>query len=60
MAINTQIHDRVATPSEDMKEYAFNFGMDNRERAWICTSFDTWERNPFYSGPAMAHPEEEL
>jgi len=50
----------VATPSEAMKEYAFNFGMDNRERAWICTPFDTWERNPFYNGPAMPHPEEEL
>ena len=58
MAINAQIHDHVATYPEAMKEYAYNFGMDHKERAWVLTPWDTWERNPFYSGPAIPHPRE--
>lgn len=41
------------------REYARNVGMDNPDRAWILTDWDTWERNPFYQGPPVPHPEEE-
>lgn len=57
-AFKTEPLPVIATPTEACREYATNFGMDHTERAWICTPFDTWERNPFYHGPAMPHPED--
>lgn len=47
-----------ATMSQAVAEYAANVGQENRERAWILSPFDSWERNPFYNGPAVKHPEE--
>jgi hypothetical protein len=57
--MNEYEEDRLATPSEACKEYARNYGSDHPERAWILTDFDTWERNPFYSGPKVPHPEDD-
>lgn len=53
--------DRCATPSEACREFAYAVGFDNmaagREQpAWILTNWDSWERNPFYTGPAVRHP----
>lgn len=28
-------------------------------QAWICSDRDVWYRNPYYTGPAVPHPEEE-
>jgi len=47
----------LATDRDSCLEYARNAGMDNPDRAWINTPQDTWERNPFYHGPAVPHPE---
>ena len=49
--------DHLATPQEACREYARNVGIEYPDRAWILTHFDTWERNPFYHGPAVPHPE---
>jgi len=49
----------LATPREAMLEHAHNAGMDEPDRCWILTPFDTWERNPFYSGPTEPHPEDD-
>lgn len=55
--------DRLATPDDAMREYAHNVGLD-RHRAgheakpWILTPFDVWMKNPFYTGPAVPHPED--
>lgn len=49
--------DRLATPSEACREFARNVGGEQPERAWILTDYDTWERNPFYYGPSVPHPE---
>jgi hypothetical protein len=51
--------DHIATPSEACKEYARNYGSDHLNQAWILTNWDTWERNPFYSGPPQPHPEDD-
>ena len=51
-------HDELATPADACREYAANVGADHPDRAWILTDFDTWERNPFYHGPAVPHPED--
>jgi len=47
----------LATPTEACREYARNVGMDDPSREWICTHFDTWERNPFYTGVKHVDPE---
>lgn len=38
-------------------EYAREHGRQRPEAAWILSPFDTWERNPAYSGPPVPHPE---
>jgi hypothetical protein len=50
---------RLATEREAVAEYALNVGRESIEDAWILSPFDTWERNPFYSGPAQPHPEDD-
>ena len=45
--------------SASMREYAGNVGSENTEQAWILTPFDTWERNPYYNGPPVRHPEDD-
>jgi hypothetical protein len=51
--------DRVATPADAMREYAYNVGSDPRhaKHAWILTDYDVWIENPHYRGPAQPHPE---
>lgn len=44
--------DRFATPTDACREYARNVGSDRPDRPWILTNYDTWERNPYYRGPA--------
>lgn len=48
----------LATETEACREYARIVGADRSEDAWILTDFDTWEPNPFYTGPAVPHPED--
>ena len=54
-----QEDDRLATPSEAVKEYARNYGSDNPDQEWVLSPFDSWERNPFYRGPRGPHPEDD-
>jgi hypothetical protein len=49
----------LATDTEACREYARNVGAERPERPWILTDYDTWERNPFYSGPPARHPEDD-
>lgn len=49
----------LATETESCREYARNVGMENQDVAWINTPQDTWERNPFYQGLAVRHPEDD-
>lgn len=39
-------------------EYANNVGAENPNKEWILTYFDTWVRNPHYTGEPGQHPEE--
>lgn len=48
-----------ATVSEAINEWVWNVGHECPERAWLCSSYDTWERNPYYQGPPVEHPEVE-
>ena len=44
---------------EAFHQYACAYGAEQPDRAWISTPFDTWERNPFYVGPPVRHPEDD-
>ena len=52
--------DILATPTNAVREYAENVGREFRDRAWILSPYDTWERNPFYEGPEQPHPEDAI
>lgn len=54
-----QEEDCRATPMEACREQARNVGQDHPDRPWILTMFDTWEPNPYYSGPLTPHPEDD-
>ena len=45
--------------SEGIAEQVQIFGMENQNRQWILSGWDTWERNPYYSGPEQQHPEDD-
>lgn len=49
----------LATETDACREYARNVGAECPDQAWILTSFDSWERNPFYAGPPCRHPEDD-
>jgi hypothetical protein len=44
---------------EAVEEQRLIFGSENPEKQWILSSWDTWERNPFYTGPDQGHPEDD-
>lgn len=50
--------DHIATRGEAYQELVRNMGQDRPDDAWILTDFDTWERNPYYQGPPVPHPED--
>lgn len=47
----------LATRQDAVSEWARNVGRDNPDRAWLLSDYDSWERNPFYTGPKVEHPE---
>jgi hypothetical protein len=49
----------VATYGEAFKEYARNAGHERPDSEWILTPWDTWEKNPWYSGKPGRHPEDD-
>jgi hypothetical protein len=49
----------VATYSDAFKEYARNAGHERPDSEWILTPWDTWEKNPWYSGKPGRHPEDD-
>lgn len=51
----------LATAQEAVREWAWNVGYEDKykDRMWMCSNYDTWERNPHYHGPEQIHPEED-
>ena len=43
---------------EAIEEQRQIFGAENPQKQWILSDWDTWERNPFYTGPDQGHPED--
>lgn len=46
-----------ATEAEAAAEYVRNVGRDEPDREWIATPWDSWGRNPYYTGAPGPHPE---
>lgn len=49
----------IATEAQAIEEWTRNVGYEDcyKDRQWICSNYDTWERNPYYRGPEQPHPE---
>jgi len=50
----------VATDSDWDRADARQSGQEHPERAWVLTDRDVWHANPFYKGPAVPHPEDDV
>ena len=44
---------------EAVREWVWNVGQDRADQQWVLSDYDTWERNPHYTGPDQDHPEDE-
>jgi len=51
----------AATQADAVREWVYNVGAYDRFKdcEWLLTNYDTWEKNPHYSGPPQRHPEED-
>jgi hypothetical protein len=45
---------------EAIREWVWVVGRDRKDRQWILSNYDSWERNPHYSGPDQGHPEDDV
>lgn len=52
--------DRCATEAEADQEYALWAGSQDTQRAWILSDRDVWYANPYYTGPRVPHPEDDI
>ena len=50
--------DPVPSRSELVAQWVRAVGADRQNEAWIASPYDTWEKNPYYVGPPVQHPEE--
>ena len=51
---------RPITTAEAVREWAWVVGAERADTQWLLSDYDTWERNPHYTGPAQRHPEDYL
>lgn len=48
----------LATRTDAVRQWAWTVGVDRPLSQWLCSDYDTWERNPHYVGPpSNTHPE---
>lgn len=50
--------NRLATMEDAVREYATNAGAARPNVEWILSDYDTWVRNPHYTGQPGPHPED--
>ena len=57
-----EVEEREFTHSSDTeidRDEARCIGEHSPHRAWVLTGRDVWHANPFYTGPAAPHPEDD-
>lgn len=50
--------ERFATMQEAADEYVWNVGRERPDVEWISSPYDSWHKNPFYTGMPGRHPED--
>ena len=50
----SQPHNPVLMAEQEARQ----FGYKRPEQEWLSTSYDTWVKNPYFSGISGPHPEE--
>ena len=45
--------------AEALHQYADVYGLEDVDREWILSPFDSWMKNPHYTGTPGRHPEED-
>ena len=43
---------------EAVAQWVSVYGFEHQDEAWILSDYDTWHRNPYYTGPEVQHPED--
>ena len=43
---------------EAVRQWVWDKGQDVPDQQWLCSPYDSWERNPHYTGPDQGHPED--
>lgn len=56
--LEEELNFTYTTDAEWDRAEARELGEHYPERAWVCTGRDVWHANPYYTGPAVPHPEE--
>ena len=51
--------NKMSFMQEAVREWVWNVGQDRADQQWVLSDYDTWERNPHYTGPDQGHPEDE-
>ena len=51
--------NKMSFMQEAVREWVWNVGQDRADLQWVLSDYDTWERNPHYTGPDQGHPEDE-
>ena len=51
--------NKMSFMQEAVREWVWNVGQDRADQQWVISDYDTWERNPHYTGPDQGHPEDE-
>lgn len=54
---NERFNGRV-TVEDSIREWVYIVGQDSPDTEWFATDYDTWERNPYYTGKPGPHPED--
>lgn len=47
------------TTADAVREYTCNVGAENLDQEYILSPFDSWEKNPYYTGKPGRHPEDD-
>jgi hypothetical protein len=48
----------MSATDDAVREYVWNVGRDRKNVEWILSPYDTWHKNPYYTGTPGVHPED--
>jgi hypothetical protein len=44
---------------EQVREWVWVYGAEHPDREWLNSPYDSWEKNPHYTGKPGRHPEDD-